>query len=60
VAIDVFVTVSSAPEPRPVVWFAGVQVERFIDVAAFFEYMTDSNIALADSLRDNPGGPGHP
>jgi hypothetical protein len=52
VAIDVFVTVSSAPQPRPVIWFAGVEVERFDDVKAFFRYMTDSNIALADDLRD--------
>jgi hypothetical protein len=56
VAIDVFVTVTSAPEPRPVLWFAGVEVERFENVEAFFRYLTDSNVSLARRLREQATG----
>jgi hypothetical protein len=56
VAIDVFVTVTSAPEPRPVIWFAGLEVERFENFEAFFRYMTDSNVQLAGRRRDEAAG----
>lgn len=47
VAVDVFATVTSAPSPRPVIWFAGDVVERFESFEAFFQYMIDSNRELA-------------
>jgi len=56
VAIDVFVTVTSAPEPRPVIWFAGLEVERFETFEGFFRYMTDSNVKLARRLRSEATG----
>lgn len=50
-AIDVFVTVRSAPEPRPVIWFAGFEIERFESFEAFFRYLVDGNRERAEKLR---------
>lgn len=49
-SIDVFVISGMAPDARPVIWLAGLVVERFEDFGAFFQYMTASNEELAGKL----------
>jgi hypothetical protein len=51
-SIDVFATVTSAPEPGPVVWLAGLVVEVFDNFEEFFSYLVASNEELeADPPR---------
>jgi SMI1/KNR4 family protein SUKH-1 len=48
VAIDVFVMSTDDADPHPVIWFAGLEVERFPGFGAFFRYLIDANLELAD------------
>ena len=55
VAIDVFVMSTDDADPHPVIWFAGLEVERFPGFGAFFQYMIEANLELAETLRRENG-----